>query len=249
MNASPIPHVLAVDDDPAMRGLVASYLSENQMRVTLAASGKAMNAILKAQVADLILLDLRMPGEDGLHILRRFRESSTTPVIIVSGLLDDADCIMGLELGADDYLTKPFNARELLARIRSVLRRARLTQRHAHDATVSGYRFDGWTLDTNSHFLRDPYGNRIELTNGEFNLLVAFLASPNHILSRSQLVHASHLHDDVFDRSVDIQILRLRRKIESDPSHPRYIKTERGIGYRFDTQVVKYFATSMGPPE
>lgn len=233
-----LPHVLAVDDDPAMRDLLADYLSENDIRVTVASNGKEMTAALEAFAIDLVILDLRLPGEDGMQIARRLREQSALPVIVVSGRRDEADRVMALELGADDYLTKPFSSRELLARIRALLRRAAVSAASTgRAADARAYRFGGWELNVGTRKLTSPNGERVELTNGEFCLLNAFLASPGRVLSREQLLESSRLYDDVYDRSIDVQILRLRRKIERDPSHPTFIRTARGAGYVFDAPV------------
>jgi two-component system OmpR family response regulator len=240
------PHVLVVDDDPAIRTLIAEYLRENDLRVTAASNGKEMTAALKEHAIDLIILDLRMPGEDGMQIARRVRDQSSLPIIIVSGRLDEADRVMALELGADDYVTKPFSPRELLARIRTVLRRAAATQvLTGRQVDVRAYRFAGWELNIGTRKLTSPAGVRIDLTNGEFSLLSAFLAAPGRVLTRDQLLEASRLYDDVFDRSIDVQILRLRRKIEENPSTPQFIKTERGAGYTFAAAVEKLTSIAL----
>ena len=237
---SPLPpHVLAVDDDPAIRLLVHDYLSENELRVTTVASGKELDAVMARETIDLVVLDGRLHGEDGLQIARRLREVSTIPILMLTGRSDEADRVMGLELGADDYLTKPFSPRELLARIRALLRRARA---HANVAgaiaQVRAYRFGGWELSVGLRKLKAADGRTVELTNGEFSLLAAFVSSPQRVLSRQQLLDLSRLHNaEVHDRSIDIQIFRLRRKIEADAAHPSFIKTERGCGYRFDAVV------------
>jgi two-component system OmpR family response regulator len=240
------PHVLVVDDDPAIRTLIAEYLRENDLRVTAASNGKEMTAALKEHAIDLIILDLRMPGEDGMQIARRVRDQSSLPIIVVSGRLDEADRVMALELGADDYVTKPFSPRELLARIRTVLRRSAATQvLTGRQLDVRAYRFAGWELNIGTRKLTSPAGIRIDLTNGEFSLLSVFLAAPGRVLSREQLLEASRLYDDVFDRSIDVQILRLRRKIEENPSTPQFIKTERGAGYTFAAAVEKLTSVAL----
>ena len=237
---SPLPpHVLAVDDDPATRVLVHDYLSENELRVTAVASGKELDAVMARETIDLVVLDGRLHGEDGLQIARRLREVSTIPILMLTGRSDEADRVMGLELGADDYLTKPFSPRELLARIRALLRRARAHASVAGTlAQVRAYRFGGWELSVGLRKLKAADGRTVELTNGEFSLLAAFVSSPQRVLSRQQLLDLSRLHNaEVHDRSIDIQIFRLRRKIEADAAHPSFIKTERGCGYRFDAVV------------
>lgn len=240
------PHILVVDDDPAIRTLISEYLRDHDMRVTVAGDGKELTAALLEHAIDLIVLDLRMPGEDGMHIARRVRDQSSLPIVIVSGRLDEADRVMALELGADDYLTKPFSSRELLARIRTVLRRSAATQAlTGRQVDVRAYRFAGWELNVGTRKLTSPAGQRVELTNGEFSLLSAFLASPGRILSREQLLETSRLYDDVFDRSIDVQILRLRRKIEASPSNPQFIKTERGAGYSFAVTVERLSSAAL----
>jgi DNA-binding response OmpR family regulator len=234
------PHILAVDDDPAMRRLVDEYLSANELRVTTAATGAEMARVLAESVIDLVVLDLRLAGEDGMQLARKLRDASEIPIIIVTGRRDEADRVMGLELGADDYLTKPFSPRELLARIRAVLRRYQTAREvlPARDAKRRGYRFGGWELNLGTRRLTAPDGRRVALTNGEFSLLQAFCAAPQRVLSRDQLLDLSRLHTaEVYDRSIDVQILRLRRKIEPNPAQPEYIKTERGAGYLFSVPV------------
>ncbi|MGG1947502.1 response regulator transcription factor [Trinickia sp. NRRL B-1857] len=240
-------HVLVVDDDEAVRDLIAAYLSENDMRVSVAANGKEMAKALEEQAIDLVVLDLRLPGEDGIDIARKIRESSTLPIIVVSGRRDEADRVMALELGADDYLTKPFSSRELLARVRALLRRsAVVAAASGRQLDARAYRFAGWQLNIGTRKLTTPAGENVPLTNGEFSLLSAFLAAPGRVLTREQLLEASRLYDDVYDRSIDVQILRLRRKIEENPSRPEYIKTERGAGYVFAVAVDKLSRAAVG---
>jgi DNA-binding response OmpR family regulator len=240
MNATVPPHVLAIDDDPAMRELIAEYLGENDLRVTTAATGGDMLAALAENSIDVVVLDLRLASEDGMQLARKLREESTIPIIMLTGKKDEADRVMGLELGADDYITKPFSPRELLARVRAVLRRYQTVSQvlPLRDGKRRAYRFAGWELNLRTRRLITPDGRRIELTNGEFSLLQAFCAAPQRVLSRDQLLDLSRLNSaEVYDRSIDVQILRLRRKIEPDPSQPQYIVTERGAGYLFDTPV------------
>jgi DNA-binding response OmpR family regulator len=232
------PHVLAVDDDPAIRELIADYLGQNEFRVTVVADGAAMQAVLAENVVDVILLDLKLQGEDGMALARRLRDESAIPIIMLTGRRDEADRVMGLELGADDYLTKPFSPRELLARIRTVLRRRRAEVRQGRPEGIRAYRFEGWELNLNMRRLTASDGRSVTLSNGEFSLLVVLLGAPQRILSRDQLLDLSRLHnDEVYNRSVDVQILRLRRKIEKNPAEPRYICTERGVGYMFGVPV------------
>jgi DNA-binding response OmpR family regulator len=232
------PHILVVDDDPQIREMLREYLADNSLRVSSASSGRQMLTILHDEAIDLVILDLRLAGEDGMAIARSLRDQSAIPIIIVTGVRDEADRVMGLELGADDYLTKPFSPRELLARIRTVLRRTKgpaLTE--ARQREVRAYRFVDFELNLRTRRLSRS-AQRIELTNGEFNLLAALLAAAQRILTRDQLLEASRVYDnEVYDRSIDVQILRLRRKIEADPSQPEFIKTERGVGYSFSAPV------------
>ena len=234
------PHILIVDDDPQIRDLLQEYFTSNELRVTVASSGKEMTGILADHSIDLVVLDLRLAGEDGMVLARRLREQSAIPIILLTGVQDEADRIMGLELGADDYLTKPFSPRELLARVRTVLRRtkgAALMETKQRD--VRAYRFDSFELNMRTRRLaKTQPGPRIELSNGEFNLLAALVAAPQRVLTRDQLLEASHVYDnEVYDRSIDIQVFRLRRKIEIDPSQPQFILTERNVGYLFDSPV------------
>ena len=233
-----LPHVLAVDDDPVIRELIADYLGQNDFRVTTVADGAAMREVIAEQVVDLIVLDLRLKAEDGMALARTLRDESAIPIIMLTGRSEEADRVMGLELGADDYLTKPFSPRELLARIRTVLRRRRAEVRQGRPDGIRAYRFEGWELNLNTRRLADAAGNAVALSNGEFSLLVVLLGSPQRILTRDQLLDLSRLHnDEVYNRSVDVQIMRLRRKIEKDPANPRYIRTERGAGYLFGVPV------------
>lgn len=233
-------HILAIDDDPSMLALIADYLGDNGLRVSTATNGQAMARLLAESVIDLIVLDLKLAGEDGLTLARELRATSDVPIIIVTGQrCDTVDRILGLELGADDYLTKPFAPRELLARINAVLRRAAVrTATVVKNDKRRAYRFAGWELNLRTRRLTSPTGEAVPLTSGEFNLLSAFLRAPQQVLSRDQLLAYSRLHgDDVYDRSIDVQILRLRRKLEINPSEPHLIKTERGMGYTFTAPV------------
>jgi len=233
------PHILVVDDDPQIRGLLDEYFAENALRVSLAASGAEMSQILTDEAIDLVILDLRLAGEDGMAIARTLRSSSAIPIIMLTGVRDEADRVMGLELGADDYLTKPFSPRELLARIRTVLRRTKSSAlAHAREREIRAYRFADFELNLRTRRLKRREGPNIELTNREFNLLAALLAAPERILTRDQLLEASRVYDnEVYDRAIDVQVLRLRRKIEPDPTQPQFIVTERGVGYIFRSPV------------
>ncbi len=232
-------HILVVDDDPQIRSLLDEYLTENGMRVSTASSGREMMRTLDDETIDLVILDLRLNDEDGMSLARSLRERLTVSVIMLTGVRDEADRVMGLELGADDYVTKPFSPRELLARIRTVLRRAKTaTADAAPRREIRAYRFGQFELNLRTRRLKRQDGRSINLTNGELNLLAALLAAPERILTRDQLLEASRVYDnEVYDRAIDIQVLRLRRKIEEDPAHPRYIITERGVGYVFSAAV------------
>jgi DNA-binding response OmpR family regulator len=246
MNSSrnePAPHgnvdrqvsVLVVEDDPALQRMILNYFAENNIGTLLASNRQEMVERLDDSEVNLVILDLRLGSEDGLDLLREVRSNSDVPVIIVTGhRRDDIDRVVGLELGADDYLTKPFNLRELLARVRAILRRfdtGRVAP--ARDPERGRFRFSGWQLDRRIRQLTDPAGAKVALTKGEYAMLLAFLEAPQRPLSREQLLQATRVHEDVFDRSIDVQILRLRRKLERDPSAPRVILTERGVGYVF----------------
>ncbi len=232
-------HVVALDDDAAVRSLISEYLSKNDLRVTTVANGRELANVIARESIDAIILDLRLPGEDGMQIAQRLRSESTVPILMLTGRVDEADRVMGLELGADDYLTKPFSPRELLARIRALLRRAKANATIADEmARVRAYRFGTWELNVGLRKLKSASGRTLELTNGEFSLLMAFLSAPQRVLSRDRLLELSRLHNaEVYDRSIDVQILRLRRKIEADPSEPQYIRTERRAGYVFSAAV------------
>jgi len=231
-------HILVVDDDAQIRTLLEEYLTENELRVSVASSGKEMSQVLADEAIDLVVLDLRLAGEDGMSIVRTLRDQSAIPIVMLTGVRDEADRVMGLELGADDYLTKPFSPRELLARIRTVLRRTKSAAPAQPQHELRAYRFAGFELNLRTRRLKRSDGGYIELTNGEFNLLAALLAAPQRILTRDQILEASRMYDnEVYDRSIDVQVLRLRRKIEPDPSQPSFIVTERGVGYIFNAAV------------
>jgi two-component system, OmpR family, response regulator len=236
-------HVLAVDDDPSVRELISAYLPDYDIRVSAVATGSEMIAVLAHDTVDLVLLDLRLRGEDGMQIARDLSARSTVPIIILTGRHEEADRVMGLEHGADDYLTKPFSPRELLARIRALLRRTRMHETLADAvASVRAYRFAGWELNLRLRRLTSPNGEVIALRNGEFNLLLAFLSAPQRVLGREQLLDRSRLHNaEVYERSIDVQVGRLRRKIEVDARAPQMLMTERGAGYVFraDVDVVR----------
>ena len=229
------PRILVVEDDHVMRDMVVDYLSDHNMRGLSASGSQEVARIFAQSEPDLVVLDLRLDREDGLDLLREIRTRSDVPVVITTGdRRDEIDRVVGLELGADDYLTKPFSLRELLARIRAVFRRQdagrAVSQR---DPERGRYRFGDWQLDRRNRRLTDPAGDQVALTKGEYALLTAFLDAPQRPLSREHLLQATRVHEDIFDRSIDVQILRLRRKLEADPSAPQIIQTERGVGYVF----------------
>jgi two-component system, OmpR family, response regulator len=231
--------VLVVEDDPALQRMILNYFGENNIRTLVANNRQEMVDRLGNTEVNLVILDLRLGSEDGLDLLREVRLNSDVPVIIITGhRRDDIDRVVGLELGADDYLTKPFNLRELLARVRAILRRFDVGRSApTRDPERGRFRFSGWQLDRRTRKLTDPSGASVALTNGEYSLLLAFLDAPQRPLSREHLLQATRVHEDVFDRSIDVQILRLRRKLERDPSAPRIIQTERGLGYVFAVSV------------
>ncbi|MBB1061461.1 response regulator [Marilutibacter spongiae] len=230
------PQVLVVDDDPDIAALLSRYLGGQGLQVRVAADGAQLRAAMAPLDFDVVLLDLGLPDEDGLGLMRELRTAWDGPVIIVSGRGESVERVVGLELGADDYVSKPFDLRELLARIRSVLRRIPPTPTPPMDGTP--YAFDGMRLDIASRQLRGRDGEDVELTSGEFEMLQALLGQAPRVLSRDALMNAVHGRDcGPFDRSVDMQIGRLRRKIERDPAKPRLIKAVRGIGYVFAGKV------------
>jgi two-component system, OmpR family, response regulator len=218
-----------------MKHMLVNYLEQHDMRVTARSLKQEVIRQFVADEPSIVLLDLQLGQEDGLDLLREIRSRSDVPVLIITGhRRDEIDRVVGLELGADDYVTKPFGVRELLARIRAVLRRREVgrvvSQREAGQARC---RFGAWELDRRSRRLTNAGGVPVVLTKGEYALLIAFLDAPQRPLPREHLLHATRVHEDVFDRSIDVQILRLRRKLETDPRGPRIIQTEQGVGYTF----------------
>ena len=225
-------HILIVDDDAEIRNLLRDYLTRNGMRAEAVGDGRAMRTALRNGRYDLVILDLMLPGEDGLTLCRDLRAHSNLPVIMLTARGEDTDRIVGLEMGADDYVPKPFNPRELLARIKAVLRRAQSLPSSAPMANAKRLRFAGWTLDLTTHQLSSPKGVVTPLSSGEYRLLCVFLEHPNRVLSRDQLLELAHNRGwEPFDRSIDIRIARIRRKVERDPGKPQVIKTVRGAGY------------------
>ena len=228
----PSDHILVVDDDAEIRSLLGDYLRKNGYRATAVADGKAMWTALSRGKADLIVLDLMLPGDDGLALCRKLRAKSDTPVIMLTARGEETDRIVGLEMGADDYLAKPFSPRELLARIKSVLRRTRSLPANLRADDARLLRFAGWTLDVVARNLLSAQGVVVPLSGGEFQLLRIFLSHPNHVLTRDQLMVLSKGHEaEPSDRSIDLQVSRLRHRLGDDPADPRIIKTVRGYGY------------------
>jgi len=228
------PHILVIEDDRDISALVSRYLRANDCRVTSLAGGRDLDRAMTDNRIDLIVLDLMLPGEDGLSICRRLRKSSQVPVIMLTAKGDDIDRILGLEMGADDYLVKPFNPRELLARIRAVLRRVAASATNAIEHTSTALVFAGWRINLLRRELHSPEGTRVMLTDAEFSLLQALCERPGRVLSRDQLLDVTQGRSaGEFERSVDILISRLRRKIEQDPRNPAIIKTVRSGGYMF----------------
>jgi two-component system, OmpR family, response regulator len=225
--------ILVVDDDPAVRHLISDYFGEHGIQTVSATGRSAAARQLAGEDASAIILELGQGN--GLDLLREIRSSSDVPVIILTGRSgEDVDRVVGLELGADDCLTKPFGIRELYARYRAVLRRCGNGRSvRTRDVEQGEYRFDGWRLDRRSRRLTDPQERPVTLSKCEYALLLAFLDAPGRPLSREYLLQATRLHEDIFDRSINVQVLRLRRKLEANPKAPRVIRTERGVGYVF----------------
>ena len=225
-------HILIVDDDAEIRALLGTYLQKNGYRTTVAADGNAMWKVLEHNAVDLIVLDLMLPDEDGLTLCRRLRADSDTPVIMLTARGEETDRIVGLEMGADDYLAKPFSPRELLARIKSVLRRYRSLPLNLRADDAREIAFAGWKLDLVAHHLVSADGVVTSLSGAEFQLLKVLLSHPHHVLSRDQLMMLTKGREaDPLDRSIDIQVSRLRNRLHDDPADPAIIKTVRGEGY------------------
>jgi DNA-binding response OmpR family regulator len=235
------PRVLVVEDELDIANLIKHALERSgDAQVEIVNSGDAALRSVNEQTPDLVILDLNLPvlsGTEVCRILRGRPATANVPIIMLTARTGEADRVTGLDLGADDYVTKPFSQRELLARIKAVLRRSEARAASRRDEKVRAYRFGGWELNTGTRRLASPDGRNVDLTNSEYALLVAFLRAPERVLSRDQLLESSRLHDDIFDRSIDVQILRLRRKIEESPNEPKLIKTERGAGYFLATTV------------
>jgi two-component system OmpR family response regulator len=232
------PHILIVDDHREIRDALTRYLEKNGMRATAVANATAMDAALKSGHFELIVLDVMMPGEDGISVCRRLSASTDIPILMLTALGEETDRIVGLEVGADDYLAKPFNPRELLARVKAILRRTGRSRRYAGNLEGHRLRFADWTLDIDRRVLERTDGKVAKLTSADFQLLVAMLERPGFVLSREQLLDlTSGRAAGVFDRTIDNQISRLRRKIERDPRNPEIIVTVRGGGYSLSADV------------
>jgi two-component system OmpR family response regulator len=232
------PHLLVVDDHREIRDSLHAYLSQHGYRVSTAASATAARKVLTTSAIDLVVLDIMMPGEDGLALCRSLRETTALPIIVLTALVEDTDRVVGLEMGADDYITKPFNPRELLARIKAVLRRTHALPPQRQPLASHTLRFDHWTLDTRRRELIGEDAVAVPLSTADFLLLSAFLNHPQIVLSRDQLLDLTRGREaDVFDRSIDNQVSRLRKKIEADPKRPKLIKTHWGGGYSFTAEV------------
>jgi DNA-binding response OmpR family regulator len=236
-----VDHILVVDDDREIRELVGNYLKKNGLRVSLAADGRQMRTFLDGNTVDLIVLDIMMPGDDGLRLCRELRvgRHKATPVLMLTARNEETDRIIGLEMGADDYLTKPFSARELLARINAVLRRTRMLPPNLQISESSRLiGFGHWRLDTSARHLLDTEGTMIALSGAEYRLLRVFLDHPQRVLSREQLLNLTQGREaDVFDRSIDLLVSRLRQRLQDDAREPAFIKTVRNEGYVFSLPV------------
>jgi two-component system OmpR family response regulator len=231
---APEQHVLIVDDDAELRQLVAKFLRTNGYRVTAVRSAPEMRHALASARIDLVILDLMLPGTSGLDLCRDIRTTSTVPIIMLTAKAEETDRIVGLEMGADDYVTKPFSPRELLARIKAVLRRTAVDAGARKPSALRGYTFQGWMLDTLKRELTNPDGIVVDLSTGEYDLLLAFVEQPQKVLTREQLLDAARNRVATgFDRSIDVQISRLRRKLASGDDDNAMIKTVRGVGYMF----------------
>ncbi|MCX9132465.1 response regulator [Aeromonas veronii] len=233
-------HILVVDDHSEIRDLLKRFLEQHGLRVSCARDGKEMKRLLEEREFDLLVLDLMMPGEDGLTLCRELRVKSNLPIIMLTAMGEETDRIIGLEMGADDYLAKPFNPRELLARIKAVMRRTQAETQPAAETLTRDLRFDRWLLDVNRRELVDEDGVGLSLSTAEFDLLKVFLERPQRVLSRDQLLDLARGREAVaFDRAIDTLVSRLRRKLERDPKNPELIKTIWGGGYMFSADVTQ----------
>ncbi len=233
-------HILIVDDHQELLDLVSKLLKKNGYRVSTARDGREMHKVLANSGIDLILLDLMLPGEDGLSLCRNLRAKTNIPIIMVTAKGEEFDRVLGLEMGADDYVSKPFGSRELLARVKAMLRRANIVAEPRAADRSEGYRFDSWKLDTSKRELISDDGLVVPLSTGEYDLLLAFVEHPKRVLNRDQLLDLARGRESIaFDRSIDTQVSRLRRKLEADPKDPKVIKTIWGGGYMFTSDVEK----------
>jgi two-component system, OmpR family, response regulator len=231
-------HILVVDDDKELRALLSTFLERSGYRVSVAQNGAAMMQTLAAARVDLVILDVMMPGEDGLSLCRRLRVAGAMPIIMLTAMGTETDRVVGLEMGADDYLPKPFSTRELLARVRAVLRRSAMPAPGSAAGTGRVFEFAGWRLDVTRRHLHSPAKILVDLRAAEFDLLLALVERPNHVLTRDQLLDlARGRAANAFDRSIDVHISRLRHRIETDPKEPELIKTVRTGGYVFAAPV------------
>jgi two-component system OmpR family response regulator len=228
-------YLFVVDDDASLREVLIRFLEDHHMPTKSASNRSELNRCLAEACPSLIILDVQLGRDDGINVLKEIRRRSDVPIIIVTGTRpDEIDRIVGLELGADDYIVKPFGLKELLARVRAVLRRHELGRAaQSSGSERGGYRFNGWVLHRRGRKLLGPNAAPVSLTKGEYNLLLAFLKAPQRPLSREHLMHVTRRHQDIFDRSIDVQVLRLRRKLEVHPRAPNFIRAERGSGYVF----------------
>ncbi len=233
-------HLLLVDDDPELRELLRDYLGQAGFRITTVGDGREMRRAMDAARFDLVILDIMLPGEDGLSLCRHLRAQSRIPILMLTARGDEIDRIVGLEMGADDYLAKPFNPRELLARIKSILRRAESLPENLAGEDVRRFRFAQWSLDTQTRQLLSPDGVVVDLSGVEYKILRVFVEHPNRVLSRDQLLELTQGREaSAFDRAIDVQIGRLRRKLDDDAREPRLIKTVRNEGYVLAVAVEK----------
>ena len=236
-------YVLIVNDDAETREVVGRYLEDHGFSVVTVSSRASVQRHLAMTEPCLVLLDLRLGQDDGLDVLREIRSQSNVPIIIMSGHhLEEVDRVVGLELGADDYIVRPFGLRELLARVRAMLRRQEMARLgRGREPERGGYKFEGWRLERRGRQLIDPRGVPAPLSKGQYALIVAFLDAPQRTLTREYLLQATRVHEDIFDRSVDVQVMRLRRILEPNPASPKMILTQRGVGYVFGSNVERYY--------
>ena len=231
-------HILVVDDDPDIRDLLSEYLDKQGFRVSTAADGRSMRMVLSRAAPDLIVLYLMLPGEDGLTLCREVRAKSDVPIVMLTAKTEEIDRVVGLEMGADDYLAKPFSPRELVARIKSILRRSRALPVNLRPDDARAILFAGWKLEIATRTLISPEGVAVPLSGTDFRLLRIFLDHPNRVLNRDQLIEMTQARDaGPFDRSIDLQVSRLRKRLNDNPKDPAIIKTSRGEGYVLAAEV------------